>query len=134
LLIYKLVPVTMTLPGIAGFLLSAGMAVDANILVFERMKEELRAGRSLRRGIESGFERAWTSVRDSNIATLLTCAILWFFGDAFAASLVKGFAVTLSIGTLINIFTAIFVTRTFVRFAFGLFGEQVREKSWLLGI
>ena len=134
LLVYKLLPVTMTLPGIAGFLLSAGMAVDANILVFERMKEELRAGRSLRRGIESGFDRAWTSVRDSNLATLLTCAILWFFGDAFAASLVKGFAITLSIGTLINIFTAIFVTRTFVRFAFGLLGDQVREHAWLLGI
>ncbi len=134
LLIYKLVPVTMTLPGIAGFLLSAGMAVDANILVFERMKEELRAGRSLRRGTEAGFARAWTSVRDSNLATLLTCAILWFFGDAFAASLVKGFAITLSIGTLVNIFTAIFVTRTLVRGAFALLGDQVREKNWLLGL
>ena len=134
LLFYKLIPVTMTLPGIAGFLLSTGMAVDANILVFERMKEELRRGRSLQRAIEAGFSRAWTSVRDSNLATLLTCAVLWFFGDAFAASLVKGFAITLAIGTLINVFTAIFVTRTFVRVAFYLFGEKALEKPWLLGI
>ena len=81
LLLYKLVPVTITLPGIAGFLLSTGMAVDANILVFERMKEELRRGRSLGTAIESGFSRAWTSVRDSNVATLLTCGILYIFGD-----------------------------------------------------
>ncbi|MCD4738351.1 MAG: protein translocase subunit SecD [Anaerolineae bacterium] len=134
LLLYKLLPVTMTLPGIAGFLLSTGMAVDANILVFERMKEELRGGRSLHRAIEAGFARAWTSVRDSNLATLLTCAVLWFFGDAFAASLVKGFAITLAIGTLVNVFTAIFVTRTFVRVIFHLFGEKTLEKPWLLGI
>jgi len=135
LLLYKLLPVTMTLPGIAGFLLSAGMAVDANILVFERMKEELRHGRSLERGAEAGFSRAWTSVRDSNLATLLTCGILWFFGNAFAASLVKGFALTLALGTLINMFTALVVTRTFVRLALGLLGEErVRRHPWLLGI
>jgi len=134
LLVFKLIPVTMTLPGIAGFLLSAGMAVDSKILVFERMKEELRAGRSLRRGVEVGFDRALTSIRDSNLATLLTCAILWFFGDAFAASLVKGFAISLFLGTLINIFTAIYVTRILIRAAFALFGEKVREKAWLLGI
>lgn len=135
LLAFKLLPVTMTLPGIAGFLLSAGMAVDANILVFERMKEELRRGRSLERGAENGFTRAWTSVRDSNLATLLTCAILWFFGSAFAASLVKGFALTLALGTMINMFTALVVTRTFVRVALGLLGEErVLRKPWLLGI
>jgi protein-export membrane protein SecD len=134
LMLYKLIPVTMTLPGIAGFLLSAGMAVDANILVFERMKEELRSGRSLSSAIEAGFARAWTSVRDSNLATLLTCAILYFFGNAFAASLVKGFAVTLALGTVLNLFTAVLVTRTFVRVVFGLFGEQAMERSWLLGI
>lgn len=135
LLLYKLLPVTLTLPGIAGFLLSAGMAVDANILVFERMKEELRHGRSLERGAEAGFSRAWASVRDSNLATLLTCAILWFFGNAFAASLVKGFALTLALGTLINMFTALIVTRTFVRTALGLLGEErVRRHPWLLGI
>ncbi|MGC9357104.1 MAG: protein translocase subunit SecD [Anaerolineae bacterium] len=134
LLLYKLIPVTLTLPGIAGFLLSAGMAVDANILVFERMKEELRRGRSLNSAIEAGFARAWTSVRDSNLATLLTCAILFFFGNAFAASLVKGFAITLAIGTTVNLFTAIFVTRTLVRAIFALFGEQAVKRPWLLGI
>ena len=134
LLLYKMVPITMTLPGIAGFLLSTGMAVDANILVFERMKEEIRRGRSLNSATEAGFARAWTSVRDSNLATLLTCAVLYFFGNAFAASLVKGFAITLALGTIVNIFTAIFVTRTFVRVAFGLLGEKVLEKPWLLGI
>ncbi|HOT91062.1 MAG TPA: protein translocase subunit SecD [Anaerolineae bacterium] len=134
LLLYKLVPVTMTLPGIAGFLLSAGMAVDANILVFERMKEELRRGRSLMRAAESGFSRAWTSVRDSNLATLLTCAILYIFGNAFAASLVKGFAITLALGTLMNLFTAIVVTRTLVRVAFGSFGDWIQKHLWVLGL
>ncbi len=134
LLLYKTVPVTLTLPGIAGFLLSVGMAVDANILVFERMKEELRRGRSLARAAEAGFSRAWTSVRDSNLATLLTCAILFFFGNAFAASLVKGFAITLALGTLINLFTAIIVTRTLVRVAIGAFGEWIQKHNWVLGL
>ncbi len=134
LLIYKLFPVTLTLPGIAGFLLSVGMAVDANILVFERMKEELRQGRSLARAAEVGFSRAWTSVRDSNIATLLTCAILFGFGSAFAASLVKGFAITLALGTTINLFTAIVVTRNLIRGLFGLTGEWLKTKPWLLGL
>ncbi len=134
LLLYKLLPVTMTLPGIAGFLLSAGMAVDANILVFERMKEELRRGRSLQSAIEAGFARAWTSVRDSNLATLLTCAILYLFGNAFAASLVKGFALTLALGTVVNIFTAILVTRTLVRVIFHFIGQKAVEKPWMLGI
>ena len=134
LLVYKLLPVTITLPGIAGFLLSAGMAVDANILVFERMKEELRRGRSLQSAMEAGFSRAWTSVRDSNYATLLTCLILYFFGSAFAASLVKGFAITLALGTIINLFTAIFVTRTFVRVIIGLYGDKIQEKPELLGL
>ncbi len=134
LLVYKLLPVTLTLPGIAGFLLSTGMAVDANILVFERMKEELRRGRSIQSAMEAGFSRAWTSVRDSNYATLLTCLILYFFGSAFAASLVKGFAITLALGTLINLFTAIFVTRTFVRVLLGMYGEKIQEKPALLGL
>ncbi len=133
LLVYKLLPVTLTLPGIAGFLLSVGMAVDANILVFERMKEELRQGRSLGRAAEAGFSRAWTSVRDSNIATLLTCTILFGFGSAFAASLVKGFAITLALGTTINLFTAIVVTRTLIRVMFGTMGTWLQTKPWLLG-
>jgi protein-export membrane protein SecD/preprotein translocase SecF subunit len=112
-------PVTITLAGLAGFVLSVGMAVDANILVFERMKEELRAGRALPQAIEHGFDRAWSSIRDSNVSTLITCAILWWFGDQFGASLVKGFALTLGIGVLVSMFSAIIVTRTFVRLLVG---------------
>jgi protein-export membrane protein SecD len=129
-----LIPVTLTLPAITGFILSTGMAVDANILVFERMKEELRSGRALRPAIEAGFSRAWTSIRDSNISTLLTCAILFWFGSNFGASIVKGFAITLALGVVVNLFTAIFVTRTFIRFVFNLAGDRLREKPWLLGV
>ncbi|NLG28228.1 MAG: protein translocase subunit SecD, partial [Chloroflexi bacterium] len=114
LALFKLIPVTLTLSGIAGFLLSVGMAVDANILIFERMREELRAGRTLQRAIEAGFSRAWTSILDSNISVWITCAILWFFGNSFGASVVKGFALTLALGVLVSIFTAVTVTRTFV--------------------
>ncbi|NLX35863.1 MAG: protein translocase subunit SecD [Chloroflexi bacterium] len=132
--LYKLIPVTLTLPGIAGFLLSVGMAVDANILIFERMREELRAGRTLERAIEAGFQRAWTSILDSNISTWITCAILWFFGNSFGASVVKGFAVTLAIGVFVSMFTAVTVTRTFLRATFAVGGEDLREKKWLLGV
>jgi len=107
----SLSPVTLTLPGIAGFILSIGMAVDANILIFERLKEELRSGRNLRQAIDLGWSRAWPSIRDANISTLITCLILFFFGQAFGASLVKGFAITLSLGVFISLFTAINVTR-----------------------
>lgn len=131
--LFKLIPVTLTLPGITGFLLSVGMAVDANILIFERMKEELRRGRALKPSIEAGFARAWTSIRDSNISTLITCAILWGFGSNFGASVVQGFAVTLFIGVAVSMFTAIVVTRTLMRFAFALGGERLREVHWLLG-
>lgn len=110
--IFKLVPVTLTLPGIAGFVLSIGMAVDANILIFERLKEELLAGRNLRTAIDLGWKRAWTSIRDSNISTLITCVILFWFGNAFGASIVKGFSLTLALGVLVSMFTAIIVTRT----------------------
>lgn len=108
-------PVTLTLAGIAAFVLSVGMAVDANILIFERTKEELRNGRSLIPSLEAGFSRAWTSIRDSNISTLITCAILWWMGNAFASSLIKGFALTLAIGVVVSMFSAITVTRTFMR-------------------
>jgi len=114
LAIFKLVPIVLTLPGIAGFILSIGMAVDANILIFERMKEELRAGRTLRNAIDVGWSRAWPSIRDSNTSTLITSAILFFFGSQFGASMVKGFSVTLAIGVLVSLFTAIIVTRTFL--------------------
>lgn len=132
--IYKFMPVTLTMPGITGFLLSTGMAVDANILVFERMKEELRDGRSLRSALENAFGRAWTSIRDSNLSTLISCAILFYFGSNFGASMVKGFAVTLAWGVIINMFTAIIVTRTFMRLVVGWFGDWLKARSWSLGV
>jgi preprotein translocase subunit SecD len=106
--------VTLTLPGIAGFILSVGMAVDANVLIFERLKEEMRAGRNLRQAIDLGWSRAWPSIRDSNTSTLITCLILYLFGNTFGASMVKGFSVTLALGVLVSLFTAIIVTRTFL--------------------
>jgi protein-export membrane protein SecD len=125
--------VTLTLPAITGFILSTGMAVDANILVFERMKEELRAGRSLGSAMEAGFTRAWTSIRDSNISTLITCGILFYFGSTFGAGTVKGFAVTLALGVVINMFTAITVTRTFMRLALQWVGNRLENSRALLG-
>jgi preprotein translocase subunit SecD len=114
LMIYKLYPVTITVPGLAGFILSIGMAVDANVLIFERLKEELRNGRPLAQAIDLGWSRAWPSIRDANISTLITCGILLVFGSAYGASMVKGFAFTLGLGVLISLFTAIIVTRTFL--------------------
>jgi preprotein translocase subunit SecD len=113
--LFKLIPVTLTLAGIAGFILSIGMAVDANILIFERMKEEMRSGKTLGAAIEAGFARAWNSIRDSNASTLITCAILYIFGSYFGTSVIRGFAITLAIGVLVSLFTAITVTRTFLR-------------------
>jgi preprotein translocase subunit SecD len=114
LMLFKMIPVVLTLPGIAGFILSIGMAVDANVLIFERLKEELRAGRNLRQAIDLGWSRAWPSIRDSNSSTLITCLILFIFGSTFGASMVKGFSVTLALGVLVSLFTAIIVTRTFL--------------------
>ena len=110
--LFILIPVTLTLPGIAGFVLSLGVALDANVLIFERMKEELRNGRTLRQAVEAGFNRAWSSIRDSNVSTLITCVILYWFGSTFGASIVKGFALTLALGVFVSLFTAITVTRT----------------------
>jgi len=110
--VFKSIPVTLTLPGIAGFLLSTGSALDANILFFERLKEELRAGRTLRQAIDRGWTRAWPSIRDSNIATLITSGILAWFGKTFGATIVLGFSVTLALGVFISLFAAWFVTRT----------------------
>ena len=123
LAVFKLVPVTLTLAGIGAFVLSIGMAVDANVLIFERMKEELRAGRSYIAAIESGFARAWPSIRDSNASTLITCAILYVLGGGiqlpfigtFDAPLVQGFALTLAAGVAVSLFTAITVTRALLR-------------------
>ena len=112
--LFKMIPVVLTLPGIAGFILSIGMAVDANILIFERLKEELRSGKTLRQAIDLGWQRAWPSIRDSNSSTLITCAILYLFGNTFGASMVKGFSVTLALGVVVSLFTAIIVTRTYL--------------------
>jgi len=115
LAIYKAIPVTLTLAGMAGFIVSLGMAVDANVLIFERMKEELRAGRTLKAAIETGFNRAWPAIRDSNFTTLIACGILYWFGSSVvASSAVMGFAFTLAIGVVISMFSAITVTRTFL--------------------
>jgi protein-export membrane protein SecD len=133
LAIFKLLPVTMTLPGIAGFILSVGMATDANILIFERMKEELRNGRSLRLAVEAGFSRAWLAIRDGNLSTLISCAVLFWFGNTFGASVVKGFAVTLTIGVLLSMFTAVTITRTFMRAILSTGGRKLLETRSLLG-
>jgi preprotein translocase subunit SecD len=130
LAVFKLWPVTVTSAGMAAFVLSVGMAVDANILIFERMKEELRLGRSLLNAVDAGFSRAWTSIRDSNIATIITCVILYWFGDQFGASLVKGFALTLGLGVVVSMFSAITVTRTFLHV---LIGTPVMRHLWLFG-
>ncbi len=114
LMLFKLIPVVLTLPGIAGFILSVGMAVDANVLIFERLKEELRGGRNLRQAIDLAWSRAWPSIRDSNTSTLITCFILFIFGNTFGASIVKGFSITLALGVGVSLFTAIIVTRTFL--------------------
>lgn len=103
--------ITLTLAGIAGFVLSIGMAVDANILIFERWKEEVRSGATMQAGLDTGFKRAWSSIRDSNISTLITCIILYNFGQP----IIKGFAVTLAIGVLVSMFTAITISRTFLQ-------------------
>lgn len=114
--VFNLLGVTLTLPGIAGFILSIGMAVDANVLIFERTREELRAGKTLYRSVESGFYRAFSSILDSNVTTLISCFALFWFG----AGLVKGFALTLAIGVAISMFTALTCTRTLLFFVLGL--------------
>ena len=116
LAVFKILPVTLTLSGVAALILSIGMAVDANILIFERMKDELRAGRTLLMSINIGFDRAWPAIRDGNVSTLITCAILFWFADQLGASIVQGFAATLAIGVGISMFTAITVSRSLLRF------------------
>jgi len=110
LALFKLIPVTLTAAGVAGFILSMGMAVDANILIFERMKEEMKAGNDLVRSVEDGFSRAWLSIRDGNLSSIISAVILFWFGT----SLVKGFALTLGIGIMASMFSAIVITRTFL--------------------
>jgi len=127
LAIFRLVPVTLTLAGIAGFVLSVGMAVDANILIFERTKEELRLGKSLPLAIEAGFNRAWNSILDSNVSSLITAFILYWFGS----SVIRGFALVLIIGVLVSMFTAITFTRTVLRF---VVQRQAVRRAWLFGV
>jgi len=127
LALYKWLGVTMTLSGIAGFVLSMGMAVDANVLIFERMKEELRSGRDLNTAIDEGFRRAWTSIRDGNLTTLIAAAVLFFL----STSSIKGFAITLSIGVLLSMLTAMTVTRVFLKWS--IIWSFLR-KTWLYGV
>jgi preprotein translocase subunit SecD len=118
--LFKLIPVTLTLAGLGGFILSIGMAVDANVLIFERMKEEFREGRTLGAAIDAGFSRAWSAIRDSNITTIIVCLILiWLASSIVASAPVQGFAVTLLIGIVVSMFTAIIVTRTLLRLFVG---------------
>ena len=114
--IFKLIPITLTLPGVAAVIVSLGMAVDANVLIFERMKEELRAGRMLSAAVEIGFSRAWPAIRDSNVTTFIACIILAWFGQTLGALVVTGFAVTLFIGVALSMFSAIMISRVFLRF------------------
>lgn len=129
--LFKLIPVTLTLAGIAGFILSIGMAVDANVLIFARLKDELRIGRTLSNAIEAGFDHAWPSIRDSNISTMITCGILYWFGRYTGATIITGFALTLFVGVAVSMFTAITVTRTFLRL---LVGHGLMRHPWWFGI
>lgn len=123
--LFKLIPVTLTLAGIGGFILSIGMAVDANILIFSRMKEELKQGKALPLAIKEGFSRAWPSIRDSNLNSLIVCAILFLVSTSF----IKGFALTLAIGILVSMFSAIFITRIFLMVFLGRWAEKIK---WIL--
>jgi len=128
LAVFKLIGVTLTLPGIAGIMLSTGSALDANILVFERLKEELRSGKSLRQAFDQAWTRAWPSIRDSNIAALITSAILYWFGSTFGATIVKGFSLTLALGIGISLFSSLYITRTFLALAIQWFKPQNLER------
>jgi len=125
--LFKLIPVTLTLAGIAGFLLSIGMAVDANVLIFERLREELRSGQPFNNAVREGFARAWNSIRDSNVSTLLTCLILAWFGT----SVIKGFAITLGVGVFVSMFSAIIITRLLVEIVGRV--KWLSDKKWLWG-
>jgi len=131
LALFKLIPITLTLPGIAGFILSIGMAVDANVLIFERLKEELRSGRTLGVAVETGFNRAWPAIRDSNITTIIACIILYWVGSALAEPRMMGFALTLGIGVALSMLSAIIITRSFIRL---LGGTNVADNLPLFGV
>jgi preprotein translocase subunit SecD len=132
LAIYKLAGITLTLAGLGGFIASLGMAVDANVLIFERMKEELRAGRTVGAAIEAGFKRAWSAIWDCNVTTFIACIIMIWLGSSVVASgLVTGFAITLFVGVAVSMFTAITVTRTLLRL---FVGSQLAQKPSLFTV
>jgi len=124
LLVFKLIPVTLTSAGLAGFILSIGMAVDANILIFERMREEMNRGLSVHDAIKEGFTRAWTSIRDSNLSSIITAIVLYYFSST---AVIKGFALVFGLGVLISMFTAITVSRTFLMSLGNLHGSRVAK-------
>lgn len=126
--VFKLIGVTMTLPGIAGIMLSTGSALDANILVFERLKEELRAGRTMKQAFGQAWTRAWPSIRDSNIAAVITALILLWFGSAFGATIVKGFSITLLLGVVISLFSSLFITHSLLALALDVFKPKNLER------
>jgi len=125
--LFKFIPITLTLSGIAGFILSIGIAVDANVLIFERVKEELRKGKPINIAINEGFARAWNSIFDSNVSTIITCVILAYFGT----SIIEGFAITLGLGVIISMFSAIFITKTFLKV---VTMTKAGRKLWMFGV
>lgn len=127
---FKAIGVTLTIAGIAGFILSIGMAVDANVLIFERMREEMRKGRSVMASVEVGFSRAWPAIRDSNFTTLITCGVLYWMGSTLSVPAVQGFGLTLAIGVILSMFSALVITRTILRFAGG--SQSMRKPSLFL--
>ncbi len=133
-MLFKLIPITLTLPAITGFLIGIGTAVDGNILIFERIKEELRSGSNLDDALKAGFERAWTSIRDSNFSTITIGVILFLFGQTPGATIVSGFAITLILGLLINLFTAVIVTRTFLYVIVHVLRAPISQRQWLFGV
>lgn len=129
--LYRAIPITLTLPGIAGFILSIGLAVDANVLIFARMREEYRRRKDFRAALEAGFEESWPAIRDSSVATLITSVVLFMFGNSFGVSIIKGFALTLGLGIMISLFTAVVTTRTFMRMIAPL---STPDNAWLFGL
>ncbi len=130
---YRLLPVTLTLPAITGFLISVGTAVDGNILIFERIKEELRAGEKLDVALRQGFSRAWSAIFISNLSTILIAGILFLFGQTPGAHIVSGFALTLIIGLTLNLFTAVLVTRSFLSAFVAMLSATRQQRAWLWG-
>jgi protein-export membrane protein SecD len=132
--VYKMLPITLTLPAITGFLVSIAAAVDGVILIFERFKEEVRSGQPIFTALDLGFSRAWTSIRDSNLSTILICGVLFLFGQTPGASIVSGFAITLALGLVLNMFTAMIVTRAFLYVIIHVMQKQIEKSRWLLGV